>query len=392
MSPRIPKYRKHRTGQARVTIEGKTYYLGKYGTSESRGRYKQLIQEWLTKTGRFSVSQADPGGSTQSRALTTVNEVALAYIKHAEEYYRSNPKELEKIKLSVRPLRQLYGRTPASSFGSLALEAVQAGMIDSGLARSTINERIRVLKRLFRWAARKQMVPAAVHGELLTVEGLKRGRSKARETDPVQPVPQEHIDAVLPLVNRYLRAMIQLQLLTGARPGEICLMRRADIEPSGRVWVYRPRQHKNLWRGHGREIYLGPQAQEVIKEFMRPDLDAYLFNPRLAREERYQELRARRQSKVPPSQRSRRKENPKKLPGPRYTTYSYRQAIRNACEGAGVPAWHPHRLRHNAATNLRREFGIELARIILGQKHLSATEIYAEADRAQAVAVIAKIG
>ena len=59
---------------------------------------------------------------------------------------------------------------------------------------------------------------------------------------------------------------------------------------------------------------------------------------------------------------------------------------------AGVPHWHPHQLRHNAATNLRREFGIELARIILGHATAFTTEIYAEADRQQAMEVVAKIG
>jgi integrase len=54
--------------------------------------------------------------------------------------------------------------------------------------------------------------------------------------------------------------------------------------------------------------------------------------------------------------------------------------------------WHPHQLRHNAATNLRKEFGVELARIILGHKCAFTTEIYAEADRQQAMEVILRIG
>lgn len=33
-----------------------------------------------------------------------------------------------------------------------------------------------------------------------------------------------------------------------------------------------------------------------------------------------------------------------------------------------VPHWHPHQLRHNAATALRREHGIEVARVILGHR------------------------
>lgn len=391
MSPRIPKYRKHRTGQARVTVAGRTYYLGKFDSPESHERYRRLLDEWLMKTGRFSAAPAESHTVQRPNGIT-VNEVALAYIKHAEEYYQTNPTEVEKVKLSVRPLRMLQGRTLAASFDSLALEAVRDTMIESGLARTTINERIRVLKRLFKWGIRKKLVPATVVGELMSVEGLKRGRTKARETDPVRPVPEEHIEAVLPLVSRHVKGMICLQLLTGARPGEVCIMRRADLDTSGSVWVYRPRRHKNQYRGQSREIYLGPKAQAIAQEFFLPSLDTYLFSPMLAREERYRELRLKRKSKVPPSQLCRRKAKPSKLPGKRYTTYSYRRAIQVACEIATVPAWSPHQLRHNAATKMRKDHGVELARIILGHKSAFTTEIYAEVDRRQAIEVMAMIG
>jgi integrase len=82
----------------------------------------------------------------------------------------------------------------------------------------------------------------------------------------------------------------------------------------------------------------------------------------------------------------------KKLPGSCYTVATYRRAVARACEIAGVPRWHPHQLRHNAATSLRKQQGIELARIILGHSSAFTTEIYAEQDRAAAVEVIAKIG
>lgn len=43
-----------------------------------------------------------------------------------------------------------------------------------------------------------------------------------------------------------------------------------------------------------------------------------------------------------------------------------------------VPQWHPHPLCHNAAANLRREHGIEVARIVLGHRSSAITEAYAE--------------
>ncbi len=57
-----------------------------------------------------------------------------------------------------------------------------------------------------------------------------------------------------------------------------------------------------------------------------------------------------------------------------------------------IPHWHPHQLRHNAATALRREHGIETARIILGHRSPAITEVYAEVDHARAISVMAEVG
>jgi len=55
---RIPSYSLHKaTGQARVRINGKTHYLGKYGTSESKARYDALIAGWLN--GGDSIIRTD---------------------------------------------------------------------------------------------------------------------------------------------------------------------------------------------------------------------------------------------------------------------------------------------------------------------------------------------
>ena len=96
-----------------------------------------------------------------------------------------------------------------------------------------------------------------------------------------------------------------------------------------------------------------------------------------------------------PSQRARHGRRwtcPKKVPGWRYTKNSYRRAINVACAKAGVPSWHPNQLRHNAATRLRKEFGLEMAQIILGHSSPTTTLIYAEADDAKALDVMGRVG
>jgi integrase len=49
-------------------------------------------------------------------------------------------------------------------------------------------------------------------------------------------------------------------------------------------------------------------------------------------------------------------------------------------------------LRHSAATRLRREYGLDVARVILGHSSPVVTEIYAEVDREKALKVMAEAG
>jgi integrase len=55
-------------------------------------------------------------------------------------------------------------------------------------------------------------------------------------------------------------------------------------------------------------------------------------------------------------------------------------------------SWHPHQLRHNAATFIRKEFTLETARIILGHHNAAVTEVYAERGEQEAIEAITKVG
>ena len=87
-----------------------------------------------------------------------------------------------------------------------------------------------------------------------------------------------------------------------------------------------------------------------------------------------------------------RKARPKRAPRDHYTTLGYDHAIADACVRAGIPSWSPNQLRHNAGTKIRKEFGIEAARIILGHESVATSAIYAEADRQKASEIMGKIG
>src|SRR3954451_17462934 len=141
---KVPSYRLHKpTGQAVVRLDGRGFYLGKHGTAESHEAYRRRIAEWLTHGPALP---AESPGQPDLGPVLTINDLILAYWHHAEGYYRrpdgSPSSELEKIRLSLRPLRRLYGSTSARDFGPRALKAVRQGMIDAGLCRRTVNQRV----------------------------------------------------------------------------------------------------------------------------------------------------------------------------------------------------------------------------------------------------------
>src|SRR5262249_36817435 len=107
---------------------------------------------------------------------------------------------------------------------------------------------------------------------------------------------------------------------TGARPGEIIIMRTIDLDVSGSVWVYKPASHKGSWRGQERTILIGPKGLAVLRPWLRLNVGEYLFQPREAREAFDAKRRAERKTPMTPSQaKRRRKAKQKKAPRDHYT-------------------------------------------------------------------------
>ena len=386
---RTPSYRHHKpSGQAVVILDGRDFYLGRHGTAGSRAEYDRMIAEWLCNGRRL------PAASSAVGSDLSINEMLLSYLVHVDSYYVKNGTptvEPGNIRLAIRPLRQLYGLTPARDFGPLGLKAVRKAMIDGDLCRSEINRRIGRLVRAFKWAVSEEMVPPSVHQALHTVPGLRRGRTDVRESEPIRPVSESFIKAICPHVSRQVWAMVELQRLSGIRPGEVVSMRTIDLDTSGKVWCYTPESHKTEHHGRRRLIHFGPRAQAILKPWLRIDLTACLFSPAEATVERQADKREKRKTPVQPSQRGRAKVKPSKTPGDAYTVESYRRAIAYGCKRANVPKWHPHQLRHNAATQLRKEFGLDVARAVLGHSSPEATEIYAELDQTKAAEAMERV-
>jgi integrase len=398
--PKIPSYRHHKARNlAVVTIDGKDVYLGTHNSPESHERYKRLIAEWLAEGQRTVPSAAAKCLHEQPAAVSKrplVNELILAFFTHADRHYRRQDgkptSELSEYRRTLGLLRELYGRTYADEFGPKALKAVRAQMIQTGWSRGVINQRVGRIKHMVKWAVENELIPPSVHQGLAAVGGLQRGRSSARETEPVKPVSEADLAATLPFLNRHFSAMAQVQLLAGMRPGETCVMIGADLDMSGKIWVFSPSAHKTAHHGHARRIAIGPKAQAILQPFLKAAGDGFLFCPRTAMLEYREERRRLRKTPVPENKKTRRKNKPRRQPGACYTPSSYAHAVRAACLKAKLAPWHPHQLRHSAGTIIRREFGLDMARVILGHRSPQITELYAEIDMERAREVMEKLG
>ena len=392
-------------------ISGREIAFGRADDPETKLRFDRFVGDWIANSRKL---EPEPDPASPATASVTVGALLDAYTQHAETYYRhrdgSPTGHAPSVRAAFRELRQLFSGYPAADFRLPHLQTVREHMIANGLARKLINARIGTIRRAFRWGVAQRKVPVAVMAELREIEHLKAGRSGARETAPRGPVSEADMQATLPFLTRHLQALVLALWHSGARCGELVQLRSADVDMSGNTWTFRPRVHKNLWRGDGyeREIDLGPKAIEALRPYVKLDREAYWFSPRQAMAEVLRERRARRKSKPWPShehryrrdraQRAERRADPAwgeayiegdrkgrrppRDPGDHYDTRTLAHAIRRACKAAGVSPWSPHMLRHAYLTRVKQALGRDAAVACGGHGSPVVTAVYTrEADR-----------
>jgi integrase len=175
--------------------------------------------------------------------------------------------------------------------------------------------------------------------------------------------------------------------------------------------LYYPAGHKTEHHDKRRIVAIGPQAKNVLQPWLMKKLDAFVFRP----------------DRVAGADRN---------AGSHYTADSYRRAIHRACDRAFPPPkrlqrqyveasgrkkwrlqtetewraalgekawaeleqwredhrWSPNQLRHAKATELRKQYGLEAARLALGHSSADMTAVYAEKDLERLVEIARESG
>jgi integrase len=418
-----PKYRHYKPKNLGVVrIDGRDHYLGKFGSPESYEKYHRLLAERFahgtlaSAVGRETEPQAEP---------LTITQLCARYYRHCETYYTKNgvaTNQARMIRISLKVLRRLYGSTLAKDFGPLSLKACQVEFVGDGLSRREVNRRVSLIKQAFQWGTANELLPGNVYHALQAVKGLKRGRCQAPDPAPVGPVPEAIVERTIEHLSPTVAAMVRLQLASAMRPGELVVMRARDLNMFGAIWEYRPGEHKGEHLEKDRVIMLGPRAIEIIRPFLCLDISGFTFSPKRVVAQKEAERRESRKSPLWAShaeqQARKRAARGRRSLKDRYDVSAYRRAIARACDKAFLHPelskvekkkltpeqwdelkawqkahrWHPHQLRHTAATKIRRQYGAEAAQAVLGHAELSTTEIYAEKSLEAARQIAREIG
>lgn len=372
----MPRPRKHipslglhkASGRAYVTdpfTRREHYFRHPYGSPECDAEYEDWVRKLLDR--RKQVASGAPPGSSIS-----VARLILDYLEHARGYYLKSGRptsEIAALESALAPVNELHGTLAADAFGPADLKAVRQRMIAMEWARGNINKQVQRIRRVWRWGVEHGLVKVETLAALQAVPGLRRGRTAASETRPIEPVDLDLVERTLPRLRASVRAMVRIQLAADMRPGEVVIMRPRDIDQTQTPWLYTPHTHKTEHHGRERRIWLGPKARAVLTPLLarcrKPD--TWLF----------------------PS-RARGKHAARRT---HWTVSGYRIAIQRACaQEPTIPAWHPNQLRHTQATAIRAAFGVEGAQAVLGHANLNTSEIYAEKNELLAKQIAEKLG
>ena len=308
-----------------------------------------------------SAARHEPSGAT-------VEQLCAAWDAHCQEYYKGSTTSMNAI-ADVRMFREMYGHAAVAELTHADMLQLRDALVRSGVSRTTVNIRLWRTKFMLAWALDEALIPAVVKAELTQVRGIKRGRTAAPERQPVRPVDDATIAATLEYMMPNTADMVRVHRLTGMRPCEMCALRWSHIDRSRTPWVYHvpPEANKNEWRGElgqPRVVCIGPKAREILERHQGADIP---FSPMRSMAEYIAAHAAA--AAHPLSEAAKEKRRAAHVPrvlGERWTTDAYTKTIRAACEKAGITPWGANRLRHAFGTEVRRQFGLDAAKAVLG--------------------------
>lgn len=354
-----PAMRHHKaSGQAYVYVDGKSVYLGEWGSAEARREYRDLIKRWELAERPAAAAMPRRG------AVVTVADLVALFLDFADRHYvhpdGTPTGHAANFQPTTRAILELHAARSIEDIDGRDVREIVSAWAQSGKSKHYVNQCLYRFKKIVRWGLEQELVSESAAGRLCMVPGLSRGVTY----NPICPVPAGDLDKTLAVLDDAapeVAAATRLQYLAGPRPGEASRFKAAELHREaftveGRqvtippeLVVFIPSRHKTQWRGQSIFYVLGPRAQAVVSRW-----ESF---PTIADD--YPE---------------------------------YAAAIHRAAVKAGVPVWIPGQLRHNFLTRWDATEGTELASIAVQHRKLSTSAGYIQRDLDRLAGPAARLG
>lgn len=418
-----------RTGSARLRLGGKEYWLGPAGTKAADDRYARHLAAWVSSGCTCADLPPDPSAqfatayatSPEAAPAQDAAEVAVSAKRAHGNVLKSEPDNTPAMTVGSLTLRycatvkgnktpeELRGcskwwncrivanaletrrAVPLDRFGPKMLKDVQAELAARPRqqkrdgepvmrTRYMVNRTVKEIVAMFAWAVSEELVDPDRLVALRCVKSLRAGESLARESEPVLPVPDADLEAILPHLPPVMADLVRFARLTAVRPSEACRLRLADVETGDDLplprWTLH--KHKTAHKGKVREIAIGPRAWRIVERWANGKAltDPVFATGDLGRVKTAGTIKKRKR-------RTKRTA---------FTSTDIRKDVAAACKAAGVANWTPYQLRHAGISDVRRKMGLEAAQAHGGHATVKMTEHYARITFDDAARVAAKIG
>jgi integrase len=344
----------------------------------------------------------------------SVGELCTRWIDWIERNRCHNGKDATSLYYGARQAAAAledFWSLPAASFGSQHLTVVQEKLERTPVVsrplspnktpkvrprnRTTINDTISRIRRLFRWAAVRNLVPEDRVAVLRLVEPLLAEQTVAPDRVGPKTVPDEIVAATLPELPAVVADLIRFQRLVGCRPGEARRLRPCDIDTASLperqgVWLWTPYRYKTKWRKKHlpRVIAIGPKAQAILVPWLARlarSPESHVFSPRFStRRATGGPKRATGDTPLVRVKQGRVNDC--------YSSDTLNQAIERGCARAKVKKWTANQLRHNKLTEVRANVSVDAAQAIGGHANINQTEHYAQVQLVKAIDAAARFG
>jgi len=361
--PRYCKLKIRKKVYAVVYHQGKTVYLGAYGSPESRVAYTRFVAE----TKNDAVLKLPENNGT-----VTVADLVTSFLEHVEG--TTTKQNFGQYRLAIKALLKLYGDgTLVNDFTPRCLKLFRQELINSKrLCRKMVNNHTVRIVTVFTWGVQEELVKPQTDTALKAVKSLPEGYPGTFDHPEREDVPDEVVIRTLPFLPPTIRVMVKIQRLTGMRPCEVFNMKVGEIDckTDPELWLYRLPTHKTQKKTKRKKIVpLSKIEQELIAPYLenkKPD-DA-VFSPHEARAELIA-IKGRTNLK----------------PRDFFDKDIYRRAVMNAIDKGNrtlpkdnqIPHWTPYQLRHSASSAMEiEEDGIDKAQALLGHSSPKMTAKY----------------